>query len=71
MVNSKSEVENLYEEFKVKGVKIVKGPEAPPFGGYYFLIADSEGNTWEIAYNTLMIFDENGNVTAHQNIDNL
>lgn len=71
MVESKAEVERLYSELKSRGVKIVKEPEVPPIGGYYFLIADSEGNIWEIAYNTFMTLDEKGNVTEHKNIDNL
>jgi catechol 2,3-dioxygenase-like lactoylglutathione lyase family enzyme len=71
MVQSKAEVEKLYNELKFRGVRIVKEPEVPPIGGYYFLLADSEGNIWEIAYNTFMILDEKGNVIAHKNIDTL
>jgi uncharacterized protein len=71
MVQSKAEVEKLYNELKFRGVRIVKEPEVPPIGGYYFLLADSEGNIWEIAYNTFMALDEKGNVIAHKNIDNL
>jgi catechol 2,3-dioxygenase-like lactoylglutathione lyase family enzyme len=71
MVQSKAEVEKLYNELKSRGVRIVKEPEVPPIGGYYFLFADREGNIWEIAYNTFMTLDEKGNVTAHKNIDNL
>jgi uncharacterized glyoxalase superfamily protein PhnB len=70
MVQSKTEVEKLYSELKSRGVRIVKEPEVPPIGGYYFLIADSENNIWEIAHNTFMVLDKKGNVTEHKNIDN-
>jgi predicted enzyme related to lactoylglutathione lyase len=71
MVNTKSEVETIYQQFISRGVRIIKAPSAPPFGGYYFLAADIEGNVWEVAWNPLMTLDKTGNVVAHQNIDNL
>jgi len=71
MLNSRSEVESMFQQFKSNGVKIIKAPEEPPFGGYYFLLADIEGNIWEIAHNTFLTFDDKGNVTSHKNIDNL
>lgn len=71
MVGSKTEVEDIYKEFISKDIKITKEPSEPPFGGYYFLISDIEGNVWEIGYNPLMTLDKKGNVTSHKNIDNL
>ena len=71
MVDSKQKVVELYELLKSRGVKIIKEPEVPPIGGYYFLIADIEGNIWEIAYNLFMPLDENGNVITHKPIDHL
>ena len=71
MVNSKDEVENLYRQFMSGGIEIIKEPQAPSFGGYYFLATDIEGNIWEIAWNPFITLDENGNVTSHKNIDNL
>lgn len=71
MVESKKEVEDLYTSLKSKGVKIVREPEVPPIGGYYFLMADPEGNIWDIAHNLFIPLDENGNVITHKSIDHL
>jgi catechol 2,3-dioxygenase-like lactoylglutathione lyase family enzyme len=71
MVDSKQAVEELYNTVKSRGIRIVKEPEVPPIGGYYFLMADVEGNIWEVAYNLLMPLDENGNVITHKSIDHL
>lgn len=71
MVGSKKEVVDLYTSLKNKGVKIVREPEEPPIGGYYFLAADPEGNVWDIAYNLFIPLDENGNVITHKSIDHL
>ncbi|WP_207511941.1 VOC family protein [Longitalea luteola] len=71
MVDSKEKVEELYALFKSRGVKILKEPEAPPFGGYCFLMQDLEGNIWEISWNTFIPLDEKGNVITHLPIDHL
>jgi catechol 2,3-dioxygenase-like lactoylglutathione lyase family enzyme len=71
MVDSKEKVVELYDLLKSRGVKIISEPEVPSFGGYYFLIADLEGNIWEIAWNLFMPLDGNGNVITHKPIDNL
>ena len=71
MVASKEKVLQLYEQFLQRGIRVIKEPEQPPFGGYYFLASDIEGNVWEIALNPFMDFDDLGNVLSHQNIDNL
>lgn len=70
MVNSKEEVEDLYNRFTSQDIEIIMKPKVPSFGGYYFLFADIEGNVWEIAWNPLMVLDKTGNVTSHLNIDN-
>src|SRR5579863_8537796 len=44
MVDSKQKVIDLYNIMKGRGVKIIKEPQVPPIGGYYFLMADMEGN---------------------------
>jgi catechol 2,3-dioxygenase-like lactoylglutathione lyase family enzyme len=71
MVDSKAEVEELYNQFTSRGIEIVKEPSVPSIGGYYFLISDIEGNVWEIAWNPMMVLDKSGNVVAHTNIDHL
>jgi uncharacterized protein len=71
MVSSKEEVQRIYKDFLQRGIKIIKEPEEPSFGGYYFLAADPENNVWEVALNPFMQLDEKGNVLSHQNIDNL
>lgn len=71
MVNSKAEVEDLYNQFKSRGIEIIKEPSTPPIGGYYFLLSDIEGNVWEVAWNPFMVLDETGNVVSHKNIDHL
>ena len=71
MVDSKQKEVELYQLLKSRGVKIIKEPEVPAIGGYYFLIADIEGNIWEIAYNLFIPLDEKGNVITHNPIDHL
>lgn len=71
LVNSKEEVESMYALMKKRGVKIIKEPSKPSFGGLYFLIADIERNVWDISYNPLIPLDENGNVITHKSIDHL
>lgn len=72
MVKSRKEVEDIYAAVKSKGIRIVQEPKVPPvIGGYYFLMADVEGNIWEVAYNELIPLDENGNVITHKPIDHL
>ena len=68
MVDSKQKVIDLYNMMKGRGVKIMKEPQVPPIGGYYFLMADLEGNIWEVAYNLFMPLDEKGNVITHKHI---
>jgi uncharacterized protein len=71
MVDSKQKVEELYTLFKSKGVKILKEPMAPSFGGYCFLMADLEDNIWEVSWNIFIPLDERGNVITHKPIDHL
>lgn len=71
MVNDEQTVNEMYKDFKAKGIATLTKPEAPFFGGLFFLAEDIEGNVWEIASNPLMTLDKNGNVTSHKNIDNL
>ena len=59
---SKEEVDQIFDDFKSKGVKIVKSPQEVFWGGYSGYIADLDGNLWEIAFNPYLKLDENGNI---------
>jgi hypothetical protein len=52
---SDKEVDALIDEFRAKGVKIVKEPEKVFWGGYSSYIADPDENLWEIAFNPYLI----------------
>jgi hypothetical protein len=70
-VDSKQAVEELFEELKAKGVKMLTEPQNTPFGGYFFCFADVEENVLEVAYNPYILLDESGNTITHKNIDHL
>ncbi|KAA2238541.1 VOC family protein [Chitinophaga agrisoli] len=70
-VATEAEVNTLYEQLKAKGVKILKPPTAPPFGGLFFYFEDIEGNILEVAYSTFIPLDKDGNALGHQPIDHL
>ena len=70
-VPHKSQVDELYETLKGRGVKILTPPSPTPFGGYYFTFADAESNVLEVAYNPYTPLDEAGNVRTHLSIDDL
>ena len=59
---SKEEVDQIFDDFKSKGVKIVKSPQEVFWGGYSGYIADLDGDLWEIAFNPYLKLDENGNI---------
>lgn len=70
-VSTADEVRILYKQLKSKGVKILKEPTAPPFGGLFFYFEDIEGNIIEIAYSTFIPLDDEHNAIDHYSIDNL
>src|SRR4051794_5200819 len=53
-VGSEQEVWDLFKQLKHKGVKILKEPTVPAFGGLFFYLEDIENNIWEIAYNSFI-----------------
>jgi uncharacterized protein len=67
-INLRSEkaVDKLFEEFKQKGVRIIKAPEKVFWGGYRGYVADIEDNYWEFAYNPFLKLDKSGNVDSHK-----
>lgn len=59
---SKEEVDQIFDDFKSKGVKIIKSPQEVFWGGYSGYVADLDGNLWEIAFNPYLKLDGNGNI---------
>lgn len=51
---SEKEVDDLINELRSKGVKIVKEPQKVFWGGYSSYIADPDENLWEVAYNPFL-----------------
>ena len=50
-VRSKEEVDQLLEEVKAKGGKIIKPGKEADWGGYSGYFADPDGVLWEVAWN--------------------
>jgi len=70
-VNSKQEVDGLFDELKAKDIKILKEPQDTSFGGYFFYFVDIEDNVLEVAYNPYVLLDDAGNIVTHKSIDHL
>ncbi|MGY0036613.1 VOC family protein [Pedobacter sp. NJ-S-72] len=70
-VPTAQEVTVIYEKLKAKGVKILKAPTIPPFGGLFFYFEDIEGNIIEVAYSTFIPLDVHHNAVGHKSIDHL
>ena len=51
LVNSKNEVDEVMDQAKKAGAKIVKPPGKTFWGGYAGYFQDPDGHLWEIAYN--------------------
>jgi catechol 2,3-dioxygenase-like lactoylglutathione lyase family enzyme len=63
---SESEVDEIIDELRSKGVKIVKEPQKVFWGGYSSYFADPDDNRWEVAYNPFFPFDESGNLKLEE-----
>ena len=59
---SESEVDEIINDLKAKGVKIIKEPQKVFWGGYSSYFADPDDYRWEVAYNPFFEFDESGNL---------
>jgi len=59
---SELEVDEIINDLRTKGVKILKEPQKVFWGGYSSYFADHDGNCWEVAYNPFFSFDEKGNL---------
>ena len=60
--HSAEEVDEVINDLRSKGVKIVKEPQKVFWGGYSSYFADPDDNRWEVAYNPFFEFDEQGNL---------
>lgn len=70
-VATNDEVNALFRQLNDKGVKILKAPTVPSFGGLFFYFEDIEGNIVEIATNPFIPLDEKNNAIDHKPIDHL
>lgn len=59
---SESEVDEIINDLRSKGVRIVKEPQKVFWGGYSSYFVDPDGYHWEVAYNPYFPFDESGNL---------
>jgi len=59
---SESEVNEIINDLRSRGVKILKEPQKVFWGGYNSYFADPDGYCWEVAHNPFFPFDENGNL---------
>jgi uncharacterized protein len=53
-LGSEKAVDELIEQLRVKGVKILKEPQKVFWGGYSSYVADPDGNLLEIAFNPFL-----------------
>ena len=58
---SEAEVDEIINDLKSKGVRIIKEPQKVFWGGYSSYFADPDDFRWEVAYNPFFQFDESGN----------
>jgi catechol 2,3-dioxygenase-like lactoylglutathione lyase family enzyme len=63
---SEAEVDEIINDLRSKGVKIVKEPQKVFWGGYSSYFADPDNFLWEVAYNPFFPFDEQGNLRLEE-----
>ena len=61
-VRTKEEVDQVLQQAKAAGGKIVKPAQDAFWGGYSGYFADPDGHLWEVAWNPFWTVDEEGNV---------
>lgn len=60
---SEAEVDEMFDKLaKIDGVTITKAPEKVFWGGYAGYFRDPEGHAWEIAFNPIWPFHEDGRI---------
>lgn len=62
-VHSETEVDEIIDDLRSQGVKIIKAPQKVFWGGYNAYFADPDGYCWEVAHNPYFPLDESGNLT--------
>lgn len=68
---TEAETDELFATLKARGVTIVRPPAHTFFGAYTGLVADVEGNLWDIGTNPLIPLDKDGRVITHEDIKHL
>ena len=63
---SESEVDEIIQELRTKGVRIARDPQRVIWGGYNSYFTDPDDYLWEVAYNPFLPFDESGNLSLEQ-----
>jgi uncharacterized glyoxalase superfamily protein PhnB len=63
---SEAEVDAIFERLKQHGATILKPPQRAFWGGYSGYFSDTDGHTWEIAYNPFWTIREDGRVSMKQ-----
>lgn len=58
LVNSKKEVDEIMEQAKKAGAKIIKPAQNTFWGGYAGYFQDPDGHLWEIAWNPAWVVEE-------------
>jgi catechol 2,3-dioxygenase-like lactoylglutathione lyase family enzyme len=61
-VTSASEVDTVFAAWVARGATPITEPFDLEWGGRTAYVADPEGNRWEIAWNSAIVFDERGGV---------
>lgn len=60
---SEKEVDEVFDQVRKCGAKVLKEPEKTSWGGYSGYFADPDGHLWEVAYNPHWRIDRKGNVS--------
>jgi catechol 2,3-dioxygenase-like lactoylglutathione lyase family enzyme len=53
-LDTEQEVNAVFDQYRQKGVNILREPEKTSWGGYRGYIADIENNYWEFVYNPFL-----------------
>jgi catechol 2,3-dioxygenase-like lactoylglutathione lyase family enzyme len=62
-VDDADAVTRLIETLVASGGRLLRAPDAPPYGGLRGYVADPDGHAWEIAWNPAWRIDAHGRVT--------
>jgi uncharacterized protein len=62
-VKTGADVEPAMDRLVRFGGRVLRAPDAPPYGGLRGYVADPDGHAWEIAWNPAWPIDAEGHVT--------